>query len=883
MKGYYINLECRRDRRRHIENNILTLDFFKDLERFEGIKNEELGMGCGESWVKIIEKCIEIEDQDYFLLIEDDISIDNDDIFNKFLKDFEEIKEKEWDVITLTPHWGNGNDITLDNIFPKYYDNFYKIKWSFTMTGLIIKKSFLPIFLKNQKDGLKLLKEKKDDKLYKNDIYWHSLQEEHTFLCYQEDFCSQLDIVVNNCLNEEVYKHTDQWNTHGRTVQNKLKSLLLRYINNPHNDYNCFYLAREYEIEGQLALAVSYYLKCCDNTKYDELAYESLIRIGYCLGGMDGRDEKGVSAYEHAISILPDRPEAYYILSLHYSWRNNFKKGYMYSQLAIHNSDIKNYPLYFETQYKGVNHSLFQKAYTGSKIGRITESIEIYEDLLNKDIDDNLRNIINNNLNYIYPIVKRTHINCKTQDNYKTQENKKNIPKIIHQTWEYKYNELNEDMKVYVDSWKTHNNNYEHNLYDKNDRISFIKDNFDDNVLNSYNKLKPGAFKCDLWRYCILYIYGGYYVDLDTLCLDSLDKLPCANFLCSIDISWNEKGTYQLANGFIGSNKGNPILKMCIDYIVEIVMSDKIEMIYPIDIAGPGCLGICMNKYLGNNPKSSFTEYGYIDDNNIYLLNFDKDTEYMGISNENIWILQNKNGNMSLKKSYDNECKKIKDYFDWGKFGHGLVFKKNLLNDLSVINKNLPQLIVIDNFYKDPDSIRKKALDLDFLSEEYHGAVGFRCEKGRLVSDEVKDYFEKILGGKIKMGSNIGEWSYSTNGCFQWCSKDTRIVYHSDSQEYAGIVFLTPDAPVNCGTSIFRHKKYKIKDNSIWSKPDWSEGNIMTDPHLDKNLWEEVDRIGNIYNRLVIFKSHNVHAVSEYFGETINDSRLFQLFFFDIE
>lgn len=199
------------------------------------------------------------------------------------------------------------------------------------------------------------------------------------------------------------------------------------------------------------------------------------------------------------------------------------------------------------------------------------------------------------------------------------------------------------------------------------------------------------------------------------------------------------------------------------------------------------------------------------------------------------------------------------------------------------INKNLPELIVIDNFYKDPNSIRKRALDLEFLSEENHGAVGHRCEKGKLLSNEAKDYFEKILGKKIKLGNNIGEWSYSTNGCFQWCNKDTRIVYHSDSQEYAGIVFLTPDAPVKCGTSIFRHKKYKIKDNSIWSKSDWSDGNIMNDPHLDGNLWEEVDRVGNIYNRLLLFKSHNVHAVSEYFGKTIEDSRLFQLFFFDVE
>ena len=65
----------------------------------------------------------------------------------------------------------------------------------------------------------------------------------------------------------------------------------------------------------------------------------------------------------------------------------------------------------------------------------------------------------------------------------------------------------------------------------------------------------------------------------------------------------------------------------------------------------------------------------------------------------------------------------------------------------------------------------------------------------------------------------------------------------------------------------------------------WQESNNIKykDIFIDKSNWELVDKIGNIYNRLVIFKSHNIHAVSDYFGEDINNSRLFQLFFFDIE
>ena len=103
---------------------------------------------------------------------------------------------------------------------------------------------------------------------------------------------------------------------------------------------------------------------------------------------------------------------------------------------------------------------------------------------------------------------------------------------------------------------------------------------------------------------------------------------------------------------------------------------------------------------------------------------------------------------------------------------------------------------------------------------------------------------------------------------------------------YAGIVYLSPDAPCNCGTSLLRHKKYRIRDNSIFSKSDWYESiENKEDKNLfiDKSPWEEVDNIGNIYNRLVLFESHNVHAVTDYFGDKINNSRLFQLFFFNIE
>lgn len=68
-------------------------------------------------------------------------------------------------------------------------------------------------------------------------------------------------------------------------------------------------------------------------------------------------------------------------------------------------------------------------------------------------------------------------------------------------------------------------NNFNYNFYNDEACIDFISKNFESNVLNAYNKIKPKAFKADLFRYCYLYIYGGIYADIDTICLKNLDSL----------------------------------------------------------------------------------------------------------------------------------------------------------------------------------------------------------------------------------------------------------------------------------------------------------------------------------------------------------------------
>ena len=100
-----------------------------------------------------------------------------------------------------------------------------------------------------------------------------------------------------------------------------------------------------------------------------------------------------------------------------------------------------------------------------------------------------------------------------------TKNYSQKIPKIIWQTM--KSNEVPPFMKHYADSWIELNPEYEYRFHDDIDIINFIKNDFPE-YLEGYNKLKYGASKADLWRYLIIYKFGGVYADMDCKCHNPL-------------------------------------------------------------------------------------------------------------------------------------------------------------------------------------------------------------------------------------------------------------------------------------------------------------------------------------------------------------------------
>lgn len=199
----------------------------------------------------------------------------------------------------------------------------------------------------------------------------------------------------------------------------------------------------------------------------------------------------------------------------------------------------------------------------------------------------------------------------------------------------------------------------------------------------------------------------------------------------------------------------------------------------------------------------------------------------------------------------------------------------------SEFNRDHKDLIVVDDFYENPDLIRSFAMNsLGFKPSDYHKG---QRSKERFYLNGTKEKFEKIIGRKI---TNWDHPNYA-NGVFQFTTSQDPIVYHVDTQTYAAMVFLTPNAPLETGTAFY---KSKFTGATIFDGTHNQEEFQKTFKGVSKNLnfydstqYELMDEVANVYNRLVLFNAKRIHAATKYFGDDIENARFFQLFFFDVE
>jgi mannosyltransferase OCH1-like enzyme len=138
------------------------------------------------------------------------------------------------------------------------------------------------------------------------------------------------------------------------------------------------------------------------------------------------------------------------------------------------------------------------------------------------------------------------------------------IPKIIWQTYKDPFDSLPEYIVDVIQTWKDKNPDYEYKYMSDDDAKIFIYENFGQEWLDIFNSYPLGVMRGDLWRYMILYIYGGIYIDIDTICKIKIDDW--VNKDKELIISLDEDGSNFAQLAFASIPK-HPTLKIVLDLI----------------------------------------------------------------------------------------------------------------------------------------------------------------------------------------------------------------------------------------------------------------------------------------------------------------------------
>jgi hypothetical protein len=157
------------------------------------------------------------------------------------------------------------------------------------------------------------------------------------------------------------------------------------------------------------------------------------------------------------------------------------------------------------------------------------------------------------------------------------------IERNIHQTAP-SYKDLPAVYKENIDKLKKLNPKWNYFFYDDSSVHKFVKSNFDERTLLLFESIdeKYGAARADLFRYMVIYKYGGLYLDIKSTCIKPLDSVVYENdqivtskwpsSLDGLDIShWGKHKQLrspEFQNWFILGESGNQILLRVINSVL---------------------------------------------------------------------------------------------------------------------------------------------------------------------------------------------------------------------------------------------------------------------------------------------------------------------------
>ena len=183
----------------------------------------------------------------------------------------------------------------------------------------------------------------------------------------------------------------------------------------------------------------------------------------------------------------------------------------------------------------------------------------------------------------------------KNFDDYHENDNDSKIPKIIHQIW--LGGEFPDKYKRIRDTWVDKNPDWEYKLWTDSDAESFGLEN-----IEQFDKIDNLGAKSDIFRYEILYRYGGIYIDTDFECLKSFNDLTHLDFFTGT----GHMDVPVLFNGLIACVPNHVIIKRLIEDIKIVPINGFNEI---MKITGPYYFSDVVFNYMKNNKSEKIVVF----------------------------------------------------------------------------------------------------------------------------------------------------------------------------------------------------------------------------------------------------------------------------------
>ena len=192
-------------------------------------------------------------------------------------------------------------------------------------------------------------------------------------------------------------------------------------------------------------------------------------------------------------------------------------------------------------------------------------------------------------------------------------------------------------------------------------------------------------------------------------------------------------------------------------------------------------------------------------------------------------------------------------------------------------------IYIEDNFFKDPYKIRKIA-----LQQQYSKPISYPG----LRSDNITGWIDDYILSRIRGIVNDPTLKVRSTR-FQYISEQFRDgIFHYDSADYIGIVYLSINPPVNTGTEVCDLDQ--VPDTLDTPKVIRLKESFHKDPsnlikryryaRIRKKLnsyYNPIMKVPNKFNRIVMFPANYFHRAQNFFGTSIQTSRLTLVSFFD--